>query len=138
MAKAAIDAYFVCGGKYHDIDYARLQLLGLLGEHERVRTRIAEDYSDIAAIEARAQSIRLSYPGEARLLSAAAIRLRALSKCLAAVHEPRIYAALAEEIDLTVIRLRRSGETTLGAENSTCGQEVPYGPLQLRLSHVWS
>mgnify|MGYP003397684389 FL=1 len=52
MAKAAIDAYFVCGGKYHDIDYARLQLLGLLGEHERVRTRIAEDYSDIAAIEA--------------------------------------------------------------------------------------
>jgi type 1 glutamine amidotransferase len=52
MSKAAIDAYFVCGGKYHDIDYARLQLLGLLGEHERVRARIAEDYSDIAAIEA--------------------------------------------------------------------------------------
>jgi hypothetical protein len=52
MAKAAIDAYFVCGGKYHDIDYARLQLLGLLGEHERVRTRIAEDFSDIDAIEA--------------------------------------------------------------------------------------
>jgi type 1 glutamine amidotransferase len=52
MPKVAIDAYFVCGGKYHDVDYARLQLLGLLGEHERVRTRIAEDYSDIAAIEA--------------------------------------------------------------------------------------
>jgi type 1 glutamine amidotransferase len=52
MPKAAIDAYFVCGGKYHDIDYARLQLLGLLGEHARIRTRLAEDYSDIAAIEA--------------------------------------------------------------------------------------
>jgi uncharacterized protein len=52
MAKAAIDAYFVCGGKYHDIDYARLQLLGLLGEHERIRTRMAEDYRDVAAIMA--------------------------------------------------------------------------------------
>jgi hypothetical protein len=50
MAKAAIDAYFVCGGKYHDIDYARLQLLGLLGEHERIRTRLGEDYRDATAI----------------------------------------------------------------------------------------
>jgi type 1 glutamine amidotransferase len=52
MGKAAIDAYFVCGGKYHDIDYARLQLLSLLGEQERIRTRIAEDYRDVEAIEA--------------------------------------------------------------------------------------
>jgi hypothetical protein len=52
MAKAAIDAHFVCGGKYHDIDYARLQLLGLLGEHERIRTRMAEDYRDSDAIAA--------------------------------------------------------------------------------------
>jgi uncharacterized protein len=52
MGKAAINAYFVCGGKYHDIDYARLQLLSLLGEQERIRTRIAEDYRDVEAIEA--------------------------------------------------------------------------------------
>jgi hypothetical protein len=52
MGTAAIDAYFVCGGKYHDIDYARLQLLGLLGEHERIRTRMAEDYRDADAIAA--------------------------------------------------------------------------------------
>jgi uncharacterized protein len=52
MGKAAIDAYFVCGGKYHDIDYARLQLLGYLGEHERIRTRMAEDYRDVEAIAA--------------------------------------------------------------------------------------
>jgi len=52
MTKAAIDAYFVCGGKYHDIDYARLQLLGLLGEHERIRTRMAEDYRDLPTIVA--------------------------------------------------------------------------------------
>ena len=52
MGKAAIDAYFVCGGRYHDIDFARLELLTLLAEQPRVRTRMAEDYHDLAAIEA--------------------------------------------------------------------------------------
>jgi type 1 glutamine amidotransferase len=52
MSAAAIDAYFVCGGRYHDIDYARLQLLGLLGEHERIRTRLGADYRDVDAIVA--------------------------------------------------------------------------------------
>jgi uncharacterized protein len=52
MASTAIDAYFVCGGKYHDIDFARLQLLGLLGKHERIRTRMGEDYRDIDVIKA--------------------------------------------------------------------------------------
>lgn len=46
-----VDAYLIAGGKYHDIDYARCQLLNLLGEHPQVRTRIAEDYRDIEAIE---------------------------------------------------------------------------------------
>jgi type 1 glutamine amidotransferase len=54
MPEAAIDAYLVCGGRYHDIDYARLRLLALLGEHDRIRTRVAEDYRDIAAIEGSA------------------------------------------------------------------------------------
>ena len=31
-----IDVTLVAGGRYHDIDFARLQLLGLLAEHERV------------------------------------------------------------------------------------------------------
>ena len=48
---AAIDAYLVCGGRYHDIDFARLQLLTLLGENERIRTRVAKDYRDVASIE---------------------------------------------------------------------------------------
>jgi hypothetical protein len=30
----------VCGGLYHDMDYARLELLKLLGEHERIRMRV--------------------------------------------------------------------------------------------------
>jgi len=51
MSAEAIDAYFVCGGHYHDIDYARLQLLALLGEHERIRTQVGTDYRDVEAIE---------------------------------------------------------------------------------------
>jgi len=43
-------AYLVCGGKYHDMDFARLELLKLLAEHESVRTRVAEDYRDTEAI----------------------------------------------------------------------------------------
>lgn len=51
MASAAIDAFFVCGGRYHDIDYARLRILGLLAGEARIRTRLAEDYRDVEAIE---------------------------------------------------------------------------------------
>jgi type 1 glutamine amidotransferase len=45
-----VDAYLVCGGDYHDFDFARLQLLSLLGEHERVRTKVAGDFSDTAGL----------------------------------------------------------------------------------------
>lgn len=46
-----IDAHFVAAGKYHDIDYARLELLKLLIEHPEIRTSVASDYSDIARLE---------------------------------------------------------------------------------------
>ncbi len=49
---ARVDAYLVCGGRYHDMDYARLELLKLLGEHARIRVRVGEDYSNTAAIDA--------------------------------------------------------------------------------------
>jgi len=45
-----VDAYLVAGGKYHDIDFARLELLKLLGEHEAVRVQVAADFEDTAAI----------------------------------------------------------------------------------------
>jgi type 1 glutamine amidotransferase len=41
----AVRALLVCGGKYHDFDYARVELLKLLGEHETIRARVFEDYS---------------------------------------------------------------------------------------------
>jgi len=47
-----IDAYLVCGGKWHDFDFARLELLKLLAEDEQVRTKVATDYHDVDAIGA--------------------------------------------------------------------------------------
>ncbi len=52
MATAPVNGYLVCGGLYHDMDYARLEILKLLAEHEHIRVRVAEDYRDVAAIAA--------------------------------------------------------------------------------------
>ena len=43
-----LDAVLVCGGRWHDFDYARHQLLGLLGEREQVRTRVFSDYGCVS------------------------------------------------------------------------------------------
>jgi hypothetical protein len=40
----------IAGGKYHDIDYARLELLKMLAADDRVRVRVFEDYANTAAI----------------------------------------------------------------------------------------
>jgi type 1 glutamine amidotransferase len=48
-----VDAVLVCGGQWHDFDYARVELLQALGEYEQVRTRVFEDF-DCAAALARA------------------------------------------------------------------------------------
>ncbi|MEO0577594.1 MAG: ThuA domain-containing protein, partial [Pseudomonadota bacterium] len=47
-----INCVLVAGGKYHDIDFARLELLKLLAEEPRFRVRVLEDYEDTAAITA--------------------------------------------------------------------------------------
>ncbi len=46
-----IDCVLVAGGKYHDIDFARLELLKLLAEDQSIRVRVFEDYENVAAIE---------------------------------------------------------------------------------------
>jgi uncharacterized protein len=46
------DVYLVAGGKYHDIDFARLELLTLLAEHETLRVTVAADYEDTERITA--------------------------------------------------------------------------------------
>lgn len=42
----------VTGGKYHDFDFARRELLGLLAEHDEFRVRVQPDYEDADAIAA--------------------------------------------------------------------------------------
>ena len=52
MADRIIDVYMVANGLYHDIDYARQELLKLLAEHENVRVKVAANYSDVEGIAA--------------------------------------------------------------------------------------
>ena len=51
MSHKPIKAHFICGGKFHDMQFARLQILQMLYENERIYTTVSEDYSDIAAIQ---------------------------------------------------------------------------------------
>lgn len=44
--------HLIASGKYHDIDFARLELLKLLAEHAEIRTSVSTDYADLAAIAA--------------------------------------------------------------------------------------
>jgi len=50
--KRRLNCVLVAGGKYHDIDFARLEILKLLAEDDRVRVRVFEDYSNLEAIAA--------------------------------------------------------------------------------------
>lgn len=52
MADGRIDVVLVCGGRYHDFDFARVELLKLLQEHERLRVRVLEDYENTAVLRA--------------------------------------------------------------------------------------
>ena len=47
-----VNAYLVAAGQWHDIDFARLELLKLLAENDRIRVRVAENYHDLDAIGA--------------------------------------------------------------------------------------
>lgn len=52
MSDQPINVYMVAAGQYHDIDFARLELLKLLAEDERIRVTVAPDYSDVEKIAA--------------------------------------------------------------------------------------
>ena len=52
MHMGRIDAHFVAAGKYHDIDFARLEVLKLLAEHQNIRTTVAMDYSNTERLSA--------------------------------------------------------------------------------------
>src|SRR2546430_13083071 len=69
-----IDGSLVAGGKYHDIDFARLQLLSLLAEHERARITVAPDYEDTGGIAA--SDFLVSYTCDVRPSEAAQEAIR--------------------------------------------------------------
>lgn len=48
-----VDVLLVTGGPYHDMDHARLALLGFMAEHERIRVTVRDGYAadDIAAAD---------------------------------------------------------------------------------------
>ena len=70
-----IDVTLVAGGMYHDIDFARRELLQLLGEHEEFRVRVQPDYEDTDGITAG--SILVSYTCNVRPSLEAQQRIRA-------------------------------------------------------------
>jgi len=43
--------YLVCNARYHDTNFARLELLKLLAEHEDIHTHVAGDFSDTRTIQ---------------------------------------------------------------------------------------
>src|SRR5271156_3679478 len=47
-----VDVALVCGGRFHDFDYARVQLLGELQRWPTVRTRVYSDYSFMTVLPA--------------------------------------------------------------------------------------
>lgn len=66
---ARVDACLVAGGRYHDIDHARRELLGLLADHPHVRVKVLADYEDTASITAG--SFLVSYTCDVRPSEAA-------------------------------------------------------------------
>ena len=46
-----IHVYLVCNARFHDTNFARLELLKLLAENEDVHVRVAENFSDVDAIK---------------------------------------------------------------------------------------
>ncbi|WP_439533159.1 ThuA domain-containing protein [Polymorphobacter sp.] len=45
-------AHLIAAGRFHDIDFARLELLKLLAEHAEIRTSVASDYADTDSLTA--------------------------------------------------------------------------------------
>ena len=52
MPSRKINAYLVTGGRFHDMDFARLEILKLLAERHHIRTKTGNDYRDVDGIAA--------------------------------------------------------------------------------------
>ena len=59
-----IDVYLVCNARYHDTNFARLELLKLLAENEDIHTRVAENFTGVDAI--KSSTLLLTYTCDLR------------------------------------------------------------------------
>jgi uncharacterized protein len=69
-----IQAHFVAAGKYHDIDFARLEILKLLADEPRIRATVAMDYSNIERL--RGCSLLITYTCDVMPTEAEAAAIR--------------------------------------------------------------
>lgn len=51
-ASSRVDVALVVGGRWHDVDFARLELLDLLAEHDAVRCTVHSDFSEVDVLGA--------------------------------------------------------------------------------------
>ncbi|MEM7341402.1 MAG: ThuA domain-containing protein [Actinomycetota bacterium] len=72
---ARVDAVLVAGGRYHDIDFARRELLALLGEHLHVRVRVESTFENTDLLAEA--SVLVSYTCDMRPSEAAQRATRA-------------------------------------------------------------
>ncbi|SIN65612.1 hypothetical protein SAMN02745824_1526 [Parasphingorhabdus marina DSM 22363] len=56
--KQRLEAHLIAGGMAHDFDFARLELLKILGEDERVRTKVSSSWEEF---EGEFNSLLISY-----------------------------------------------------------------------------
>ncbi len=59
-----VDAVLVAGGRYHDIDFARRELLGLIGEHDHVRVTVESTFENPELLAGA--SVLISYTCDVR------------------------------------------------------------------------
>ncbi|MGB5756469.1 MAG: ThuA domain-containing protein [Acidimicrobiales bacterium] len=59
-----VDAVLVAGGLYHDIDFARRELLALLAEHNHVRVKVESTFEDTGLLDGA--SVLVSYTCDVR------------------------------------------------------------------------
>ena len=69
MPAAKVNGFFVTGGRFHDTDFARLELLKLLTEKPNIRPKTGNDYCEASRVFRR--RFHLSHATISRLSVAA-------------------------------------------------------------------
>ena len=132
-----VDAYFVAGGKYHDIDFARRELLGLLGEHDHVRVQVAANWDDVDAIVS--SDLVLSYTCDIRPSKASQSMMRdwvSAGGRWVALHGTNAALDLSQPDGVEAPRCFPSWAETLGSQFVAHPPIAPY-PVEIADPDHW-